>query len=78
MGIRERPVQDREFKRVISHLGFEAQPRTGTSHEKWKHADGRMVIVDEHHSPYHRRLLAAMLHQACIGKREFFELLDRV
>lgn len=77
MGRGERPVTDREFKRVLRHLGFEPKPRTGTSHEKWTR-DGRIVIVDSHHAPYARRLLAAMLHQAGISKNDFFKLLDEL
>lgn len=77
MGRGERPVEDREFKKVLKHLGFVAQPRTGTSHEKWV-KDGRVVIVDEPKSPYHRNLLKLMLHQVGISKKDFFALLDNL
>lgn len=78
MGKGERPVEDSEFKRVLKHLGFAPKPRTGTSHEKWCHPDGRMVIVDEPKAPYHRKLLRLMLNQAGISKKDFFRLLDKL
>ena len=74
----ERPVSYREFTSVLRELGFEPKPRTGTSHEKWaRPSDGRMVIVDEPKSPFHRSLLKLMLNQAGISKRDFFALLSR-
>lgn len=78
MGKGERPVEDRQFKRVIRHLGFAPLPRTGTSHEKWRHEDGRMVVVDAPKAPYHRRLLKLMLEQVGISKKDFFKLLDEM
>lgn len=77
MGRGERPVSDREFKKVLRYLGYSPLPRTGTSHEKWV-KDGRLVVVDSHHQPYHRKLLKLMLAQAGISKRDFFALLDRL
>lgn len=75
MGKGERPVTDREMRRVLTHLGFTARPRTGTSHEKWTNG-ARLVIVDAHHSPYHRRLLKQMLNQMGVSKDDFFRILD--
>lgn len=74
----ERPVECREFKVVLRELGFEPQPRTATSHEKWRRAsDGRVVIVDEPKAPFHRGLLKQMLNQAGISKKGFFRRLNR-
>lgn len=72
----ERPVTYRELTWALRQLGFEPKPRTGTSHEKWSRpADGRMVVVDEPKSPFHRSLLMLMLRQMGVTKREFFEML---
>ncbi len=77
--VRERPVSDREFKKVLLHLGFEPRSKKGTSHEQWVKMTGRefwRVTVDPHHEPYHRELLALMLKQAGLSKSKFFEILD--
>ena len=75
MGTRERPVDDREMKRVLTELGFSPQPRTATSHEKWSHPDGRMVIVDSPKAPYARGLLRLMIRAIGISKKEFSAML---
>ena len=78
---RERPVTDRELKQVLQHLGFSPRDKKGGSHEQWVRGDGkdfRRVTVDSHHAPYHRKLLAMMLRDAGIGKRDFFRLLDQL
>lgn len=62
---------------MLRSLGFEPKPRNGTSHEKWT-GNGRLVVVDAHHSPYHRKLLKLMLDQAGISKRDFFRMLDEL
>lgn len=75
----ERPVEYREFTKVLVYLGFEPLPRTGTSHEKWRRPrDGRVVIVDEPKAPFHRSLLRLMLHQADVSKKDFFRILERL
>lgn len=78
---RERPVTDKEFKAVLTSLGFIARPRKGTSHEQWVRNDQRgfyRVTVDSHHAPYHRSLLKLMLKSAGLSKTEFFELLSKL
>lgn len=80
MGVRERPVTDDEFKRVLKHLGFTPRPqKSGTSHVQWVKGDGSSflrVTVDSHHQPYQRGLLASMLKQAGLSKKTFFEALE--
>lgn len=78
--VRERPVTDKEFKAVLKECGFERRPqKSGTSHEQWVRSDERgfhRVTVDPPKQPYHRDLLAMMLRQAGLSKREFFRILD--
>lgn len=77
--VRERPVTHKEFKAVLKRLGYEPRPQRATSHEHWVLDDGkvfRKVTLDEHNSPYHRRVLALMLSQAGLSKSDFFSLLD--
>lgn len=79
--VRERPVTDQEFKAVLTHLGFCARPKKGTSHEQWVKGAGKeykRVTVDSHHSPYHRKLLNLMIRDAGLSKEQFFELLDEI
>lgn len=79
--VRERPVEDREFKAVIAKLGFVRRKRTGTTHEIWAKGSGkdfRRVTVDAHHAPYHRNLLRMMLREVGISKSDFFEILDTI
>lgn len=79
--VKERPVTHKEFTEVLKHLGFEARPQKGTSHVHWvKDEPGgfRKVTVDEHNSPYHRRMLSLMMAQAGLGKKDFFTLLEKI
>ncbi|MBH1486529.1 type II toxin-antitoxin system HicA family toxin [Stenotrophomonas maltophilia] len=79
--VKERPVTHREFTAVLKHLGFKPRPQNGTSHVHWvKEAGGgiQKVTVDEHNSPYHRRMLKLMMAQAGLSKKDFFELLEQV
>jgi predicted RNA binding protein YcfA (HicA-like mRNA interferase family) len=78
---KERPVSDKEFKAVLSALGFARRSSGGSSHEQWVRDDHRgfyRVTVDSHHAPYHRRLLRIMLVQAGTSKADFFEALSKL
>lgn len=77
MGTKERPVGHKEMVALLKRLGFTPIRSTG-SHDRWEgfHAgQRRMVTLDEHHSPYHRRLLADIRNQIGLSKAEFFDLL---
>lgn len=78
---RERPVTAREFRAVLTRIGFVKRPNKSTSHEQWVRDDGRTffkVTLDPHNEPYHRKMLSYMLGQAGLSKREFFDLLSRL
>lgn len=79
--MRERPVNEKEFKAVLASIGFAPRAKTGggTSHEQWIRHDAHgffRVTVDSHHAPFHRDLLRLMLRQAGLSKAEFFALLE--
>ncbi|WDM67927.1 type II toxin-antitoxin system HicA family toxin [Xanthomonas cucurbitae] len=66
---------------MLKRLGFESRPQNGTSHEHWVSGEGkpfRKVTLDQHNSPYHRRILKLMLAQAGLSKHEFFQILDNL
>lgn len=77
MGV-ERPVTAREFRAVLTKLGFRLRSTSG-SHEQWvrNDADGfRKVTLDVHNAPYARKLLGYMLRQAGLSKKDLWRLLD--
>lgn len=71
------PVSARDFKKILTHLGFSRRSQTG-SHEQW---DGfyegrrRLVTVDCPNAPFCEPLLGYMLKQLGIKKKKFYELL---
>jgi len=77
---RKRPQLDcRDVKRLLRLLGFEAAPRTGTSHEKFKgygRGQARRVYVDCPKAPFSPDLIKSMASQAGVTVSEFYEAAD--
>ena len=69
------PLDCREFKRILTKLGFVPRPtKSGTSHEQWvKDKPYRKVTVDCPKAPFTGRLLDNMIRQTGLTKKEFFE-----
>ena len=80
MGYRERPVDCKEFEKLLRMLGFELDRQKGTSHAQWEHpcfkGKRRLVSVSRHHSPFARSLLKDMRNQMGLSKKEFFRCLE--
>lgn len=68
------PLTCKQVKDGLADLGFEARPRTGTSHEKWVKttAKGRWIVtVDCPKAPFSNDLIASMARQAGMSTRQF-------
>lgn len=80
MGFRERPVDWREFEKLLKRLGFTLDRQNGTSHSQWEHPSfkgkRRLVTVSQHHSPFARKLLKDMRSQMGLSKKELFSCLN--
>lgn len=72
------PLTAKDFKAVLSRLGFTPRPqRSGTSHEQWVGTvDGkfRKVTVDSHHAPFSQDLVTFMAKQAGVTKKRIYEI----
>ena len=80
MMARYRPLTCKEVKTILTHLGFQARPRKGTSHEQWVKdtAAGRLkVTVDCPKQPFGPDLVTFMARQARVSKRKFYEALEK-
>lgn len=67
----------RALARVAEAAGFGWVRRDG-SHNTFKHADGRIVVIPDHGSrPIGRGLLTKMLRQLDLSVDEYHRLLDR-
>jgi predicted RNA binding protein YcfA (HicA-like mRNA interferase family) len=61
----------RDFQRAAARLGFELV-RTRGSHERWVHADGRIVVIPVHgNRPIGSPLFQQMLRQLRVTLEEF-------
>ena len=72
---RHYPLTCKQVKTILSNLGFEPRPRTGTSHEKWVKTDGGrryVVTVDCPKAPFSPDLISYMARQAGVTKKEFY------
>jgi predicted RNA binding protein YcfA (HicA-like mRNA interferase family) len=79
MGKRQ-PLTAAEVERGLKAAGFEEQPKTGTSHVKWKRYAGDtkyIVTVDAHHAPFSQQLIASMASQAGLSVKQFYELCSK-
>jgi predicted RNA binding protein YcfA (HicA-like mRNA interferase family) len=64
---RNRPLNCKVVKTILSNLGFTPRPRKGTSHEQWvKDSNGRRykVTVDCPKQPFGQDLIGSMARQA--------------
>lgn len=79
MGVKERPVDYREFEKLLKELGFFIERQNGTSHTQWEHPNfrgkRRLVTVSRHNSPYVKSVLKSMREQAGLSKKELFNCL---
>lgn len=67
------------MKSVLGALGFTPRPQKATSHEQWVKGSGpdyKRVTVDCPKAPFTDGLLAMMLHQAGISKKDFYKVLE--
>lgn len=63
-----------EFQRVARKLGFNPVRHRG-SHQRWRHHDGRVVVIPVHPStPIGTPLIYEMLDQLGISEDEFNRL----
>lgn len=69
------PLDCREFKRILTKLGFAPRPKkSGTSHEDWvKNNPFRKVTVDCPKAPFTGRLLKYMIAQTGYSKKDFYK-----
>ncbi|MHB1799101.1 MAG: type II toxin-antitoxin system HicA family toxin [Vulcanimicrobiaceae bacterium] len=69
------PLDCREFKRILTKLGFAPRPpKSGTSHEQWVRDNPyRKVTVDCPKAPFTGKLLDSMIKQTGLTKKKFFE-----
>jgi predicted RNA binding protein YcfA (HicA-like mRNA interferase family) len=69
----------KEVCRGLKVLGFVKRQNKATSHQQWV-KDGLKngkpfrwkVTVDKHHAPFHKSLLASMIHQSGVSKKAFY------
>lgn len=70
----ERPVTHGEMEALLKRIGFRLVRSKG-SHDQWEGEWGgkkRLVTLDKHHAPYHRRLLRDIRNQIGMSKAELF------
>ena len=69
-------VKTRDLVRVLLALGFFVAKAKGTSHQVFKHADGRRTTVSVHaNTEIPIGTLHAILHDIDIPKENFIDLL---
>jgi|FLOH01.1.fsa_nt_gi predicted RNA binding protein YcfA (HicA-like mRNA interferase family) len=75
----ERPrLEHKDVIKALRALGFDAQPKKGTSHQHWKFSDSEgtllhKVTVDEPKSPFGPVLVKSMASQAGLSVKRFYE-----
>lgn len=73
-------VSHKDAEKALKTLGFEKDEKSkSTSHSQWrKHFPGqnpamRKVTLDKHNSPYCKWLLASIIKQSGVTKKEFLK-----
>lgn len=72
-----RVVQYRQMKTVLESFGFVAQPRTGTSHVKFIHPNGRKASVPDH-GELQVGLILAILRDTGLTRTQYQERLREI
>ncbi len=67
-------VTPKKLVRILKHLGFYLRHSVG-SHQVYKHADGRRVVVAMHNQEIRRGTLLAILDDMKISRNELADLL---
>lgn len=71
------PITCKDFKRILTELGFEPRKRESTSHEQWvKIVKGELfkVTVDCPKAPFSQDLISSMAHQAGVSKKTIYKI----
>lgn len=64
--------------KALKKLGFSKRPQKATAHEQWVAEDPfRKVTLDKHLQPYCKDLLASIIKQAGVSRKDFYKACGR-